>query len=98
MTFAVTILLWGGVSFVIYFINPFSTLAIPLFFSLLFLALLFTLSIILINKRRGLIATAAIILFLSLRLFGVGNLLNFLLIIGVATAVEMYFSGPKFLT
>ena len=64
---------------------------IILFFVVLFFAFLFSFSLILAGTRRGLIAAAALTLFLVLRYFGVGNLLNGLLIAGAALASEIYF-------
>ena len=62
------------------------------FFIILFLAIFFTLSIVFGNTRRGLIVSLAVIVFLILRLVKLGNWLNLLLIIGIAFALESYFS------
>jgi hypothetical protein len=47
---------------------------------------------LLANTRRGLISSGSLTLFLILRYFGIGNLINFLLIFGLAIATEVYFS------
>ena len=82
--------MWGLVGGIIYFIEPETFGVIPLFFVLVFFALLFTNSLIFGNKRRGLIISISLTLFLLLRYFGVGNILNFLLLAGLALTVELY--------
>lgn len=91
-TFIITILLWLGVFGIIYFIDPHERGAVPLFFIATLFVLFFTLSIVFINSRRGFIAALAITLFVVLRYFGLGNLLNFLLLAGIGVALELYFS------
>lgn len=88
----VTILLWILLSGFIYFVDPDSLAAVPVFFLLEFVTLLFTTSILFGNTRRGAIATLVITVFLILRYFGVGNLLNLLLLVGVGITIEVYFS------
>ncbi len=87
----VTILLWITLLFLIYFVDPESFAAIPLFLFLSFAALLFTFAVILNNLRRGIIISVSTAIFLILRYFGVGNILNLLLITGIAVALELYF-------
>jgi hypothetical protein len=48
--------------------------------------------VLFINTKRGLVTTCGITLFLILRYFGLGNILNFILIMGVAISLEMYWS------
>lgn len=91
-TLLVTILLWGLIGGIVYFVEPESFGAVPFFFVFIFFALLFTFSLVFGNKRRGLIATISLTLFLILRYFGIGNALNFLLITGLAITVEFYLS------
>jgi len=62
------------------------------FFVSLFLALFFTLSIIFINTKKGLIFSLGIICFFILRLFGLGNVLNVFLILGLLLAFNYYFT------
>jgi hypothetical protein len=90
-TLAVTLLLWAALAGLVYFVEPDAPLALIAFFILVFLALLFTFSTVFANSRRGLIATLALVVFLLLRYLGVGNILNFLLIAGVAVTIELYF-------
>lgn len=82
--------LWGVLAGVIYFVEPETFGVIPLFFAIVFFAILFTSSLLFGNKRRGLIISISLTLFLLLRYFGVGNILNFLLIAGLATTAELY--------
>jgi tryptophan-rich sensory protein len=89
-TLLLTILLWGLLAGLIYFIDPDTFAAIPLFFVLVFSCLLFTFSLIFAGGRRGLVGSIAIILFLILAYLGVGNILNLLLIVAIALCIELY--------
>lgn len=91
-TLLITILLWMILGGLVYFIDPDSFAAIPLFFILAFFCLLFTFSLIFANSRRGVVATIAITFFLLLTFFGVGNILNLILIVAIAICIELYFS------
>ncbi len=91
----VIFLLWGSVCFVVYFVDPSSFGTIPLLLSLIFLATFFTTSIVFTNKRRGFLAALTLILFLILRLYGAGNIINFLLITALAITVEIYLSKKQ---
>jgi hypothetical protein len=91
-TLLITILLWGLLGALVYFIDPSTFAAVPLFFVLIFSCLLFTFSLVFAGGRRGLIGSIAITLFLVLAYLGVGNILNLILIIAIAVAVELYFS------
>ncbi len=86
-----TIVFWIFVAGVVLFLDPDIFGVAIIFFIVLFFALLFSFSIILANTRRGLIAACALTLFLILRYFGIGNLLNGLLLAGVTLASEIYF-------
>ena len=88
----VTIILWLLLIFVIYFIDPHTFGAIFLFFIVVFFAFLFTASIIFTNTRRGFLTTLGLVLFLFLRLIGIGHVLNLLLIAAIIATVEFYFS------
>jgi hypothetical protein len=94
-TLLVTIVLWAIVGLWIYFIDPDVFAAIPLMLFLVFLALLFTLSTLLGNTRRGFILALGTVSFLILRLLGIGNILNALLLLGLLTTVEFYFIKRK---
>lgn len=85
-------LLWLGLAGMIYFIEPSTFLAIPVFFLAFFIACLFTLSLLFSNTRRGVLASCGILAFLILRYLGVGNILNLLLISAIVIATEFYFT------
>jgi len=91
-TLLITILLWSVLGSLVYFIDPGTFAVISLFFTLIFFCLLFTFSLIFANSRRGIVATIAITFFLLLMYLGVGNILNFILIVAIATCIELYFS------
>ena len=91
-TLLFTILLCFLLVGLIYFVAPEDFFAVPTFFFVSFLALLFSFSIIFSNRRRGFIAALGLILFLILRYFGVGNVLNLVLIIAILICFELYFS------
>ena len=91
-TLILAIVLWGLMAYIVYFVNPFSFLALPIFFVTLFTTLLLTFSILFTGARRGLLTSIVVTSFLSLRYFGVGNIVNLVLIIGLALAIEYYFT------
>jgi len=90
-TLVITIIFWVLTATLVYFIDPDTFFAVPGFFILVFLALLFTFSTIFSNSRRGLLTALALISFLFLRYFGIGNVLNFLLICGLFLSIEYSF-------
>jgi len=94
-TLIVTIIVWLSLGFLVYFVEPDFLFAIPLFFVLVFFALLFTFSTILVNSRQGLIVSSALTTFLILRYFGVGNIINFLLLMGLAITLELFIQKKK---
>lgn len=91
-TLLITILLWIVLGSLIYFIDPSTFGVIPLFFAILFAALLFTFSLIFAGSRRGLIASISLTFFAILSFLGVGNILNLVLIVAIAVCIELYFS------
>jgi hypothetical protein len=76
----------------IYFVDPQTFAVIPLFFVTVFVSLLFTSSLIFANSRRGLVISIGLTFFLILAYLGVGNILNLILIVAIATCIELYFS------
>lgn len=90
-TLVLTICLWLSLSALVYFVDPDTTLAIPVFFLVAFFALLFTFSTLLANSRRGLIISLGLTVFLILRYLGIGHIINFLLVVAIAITVELYF-------
>jgi len=91
-TLLAIVFLWITLFFLVYFVEPNKTGAIPFFFALLFLSFLFTFSMLFANTRRGFIAAAGIVLFAFLRFVGVGSAFNFILILGLLISVEVYLS------
>lgn len=89
-TLLLIILLWLLLFGLIYFVDPTLFGALPAFFILVFASLLFTFSLIFANSRQGLILTSTITIFLILSYLGVGNILNVLLLSGVAISIELY--------
>jgi uncharacterized membrane protein len=87
----VIFVLWGLLGLMLVFSDPEASGVLLLFFGLFFLATLFSLATLLSNTRRGVIAACALTFFLALRYFGVGSILNFSLIVGIAVACEIYF-------
>ena len=91
-TLIIIVISWFAVAAIIYFINPAILGIVPLFFLIFFIALLFTFSTLLANSERGLIIAFTATLFLLLRYLGVGNIINFLLIVGLGITTDLYLS------
>src|SRR5687768_10285102 len=83
-TLLITVFLWILLGGLIYFVDPDTFGALPLFFILLFSSFLFTFSLLFASTRRGLITSISLTLFSLLLYFGVGNLLNLILILAIA--------------
>ena len=90
------ILLWFTLVLLVYFVEPetIKDLLIPgaylPFFANLSLALFLTLSLILANSKRAIIFTSGILIFLILRLWGLGNWLNLILLLGIILTLDRY--------
>jgi len=84
------ILLWSLAAFIIYFVDPSAFGMVPALLLVIFFALLFTASMLFANTRRGVITASLLILFLILKYLGIGNIINFLLILGVGVTLELY--------
>lgn len=89
----ITLLLWLAVILLIVYIDPGTFGALISFFVLSFLAIYFTFSIIFANKRWGLLIAFSMSFFVLLRYIGVGHIVNLLLIVGIATVVELYLAN-----
>lgn len=76
---------------VVFFIDPETPAAVFIFFLLLFLAVLFSTSILFANTRRGILSATGTVFFFLLRYFGLGNVLNLLLIAGILISIDRYF-------
>ncbi len=91
-TLLVTVLLWALLGGLVYFVDPGTFGVVPLFFITFFVATLFTFSLIFASSRRGLLISISLSLFSILMYLGVGNILNFILIVAIAVCIELYFS------
>jgi len=87
--------LWLLLGVIIYFVDPDISWAKPAFFVTFFTALFLTFSLLAANTRRGFTIAVVVTLFATLRLLGVGNVLNLFLLAGVAIASEIYFNLTK---
>ena len=91
-TLIITFVSWFAIVAMLYFVNPTTPGVVPLFFLIIFVALLFTFSSLLANSKRGLIIASTTTLFLILRYLGVGNIINLLLLIGLGITSDLYIS------
>jgi len=66
-----------------------------IFFIILFPALFLTLAIVFGNSRRGFLSALGIIVFLILRISGLGNILNAFLIVSFIFTIEYHFTRRK---
>ena len=86
-----TVLLWSLLFLLVYFVDPGTFGMIFVFFVLFFTAILFTFSLIFAGTRQGLIGSIALTIFAVLLYLGVGNWLNFILIVAIGVCIELYF-------
>lgn len=97
-TLALILVLWILIGLLLVYVEPalVKDVLIPgvylPFFLLFFPASFFTLAVIWGNSRRGLLSAVGLSLFLLLRLFELGNILNLILILGILVAVDRYFN------
>lgn len=89
-TLIATVLFWLLLVLLVNLFSPDNWIAVLIFFIILLIALLFTCSVVLGSGRRGLISAIGLTIFVILRYFGVGNVLNFLLIFGICASIEIY--------
>ncbi len=90
-TLVVIFSLWLILTYLFFFVDPSREGSVPVFFVTLFFALLFTVSTLLANSRRGFFVSIATLLYLVLLYSGVGNLINLILIIAILIIAEVYF-------
>ena len=90
------LVLWGLLLAMIVYVEPVLVkdilipgLYLP-FFMLFMPASFLTLALMMANTRRGLLASLGITGFLVLRVYELGNVLNFLLITGMVIAIDRY--------
>ncbi|OGM13809.1 hypothetical protein A2141_04065 [Candidatus Woesebacteria bacterium RBG_16_40_11] len=86
----ITLIFWTLLFFIFWFIDPFGSGSIPLFLSVFFITVTLTFSIVFANTRRGALTSLGLTLYLILRYFGIGHIINFLLIFGILLSFEIY--------
>ena len=90
-----TLIFWGGLSWLVYTFPPESFWLIISFYLLLFAAVFFTIALSFGNSKIGLIAALWAILFLLLRYFKIGNLLNLSLLTLIFSLLGFYLYRAK---
>lgn len=91
-TVIVSAALWGLIISIVLFVDPEANGSVETFFVLLIISLVLTLSLITKNTQRAFLIAGGICFFLFLRYIGIGNIFNFLLVVGVAVACEIRLS------
>lgn len=86
----VTFLLVLSLIAIIYFTDPNASFFVFLFFINLFALFVFFFSLVLGNSKRGTIISICLTLFSILRYFGVGNILNAVLLAGLGIIAIIY--------
>lgn len=86
----ITLFLLVSLISIIYFTDPNSSIFVFLFFLDLFTFLFILFSLLLTNSRTGLIISVCLTFFVILRYFGVGNILNAILLSGLGIIAEIY--------
>lgn len=86
----ITFLLLLSLISIVYFTDPKQSLFICTFFVNLFTFLFFISSLISANSRRGLIISTCLTLFIVFRYYGIGNILNAVLIAGLGIIADIY--------
>jgi len=89
-SFLLIILLWLLMGLFVYFVNPDVFIAKIVFFVFLFATLVFTFSFAFTSTRRGVLAASTVTMFLILRLLGVGNVINLILLTGLVVCIDYY--------
>ena len=91
-----TFLSWGVIGLVVFKVDPenIKNLVVPnsylLFMLLLLAGLFFLLSIILMSSKRALWWSMLMVIFIYLRVMGVGSLINGLLLLAVGVTFDVY--------
>lgn len=90
-TLLLSTLFWIGWGCLVYFLPPENTLLIFAFYILLSIAVFLTFALIFANSRRGLLIATALIGFLLLRYYHLGNPLNISLLLVILICLELYY-------
>lgn len=86
----VTVILGLFLSAIVFFTEPHGGFLILLFFVLTFLFLFFLLSLLFVSSKKGLVVSILTTIFLVLRMYGIGNILNAILLLGLAIIAIVY--------
>jgi len=86
-----TLIFWGGLGWLVYAFPPESFWLIVSFYLLLFGAVFFTIALSFANSKVGLIGALWVLLFLLMRYFKIGNLLNLSLLTIIFLLLSVYF-------
>lgn len=89
-TLVLIILIWISVIFFVLLVDPSLFWAMPIFFVLLFTSLVFTSSFVLKNTKSGIIFSIFTIIFLWLRYFEIGNIVNLILLAALFCLINFY--------
>ena len=95
---AITFFVWLLIGLMIVFIDPENMRDLIFYRSyflpgvLIYLGLLFLLSILTLSARRAFLWSRGLVIFIYLRVWGLGNYLNLLLLLGVVGSIETYIS------
>jgi len=90
-----TLLFWGGLGWLVYTFPPESFWLIISFYLLLFVAVFFTTALSFGNSKIGFMAAWWVLLFLLLRYFKIGNLLNLSLLTLIFSLLGFYLYRAK---
>lgn len=91
LSFIVTLVLWFGTGFIFFNLPPESLLIIGLFSILLFLALFFTLSLIIGSSKYGFLISTVLIVIIVLRKLGQATPLNLFLLLIIIITLNLLF-------
>lgn len=84
------LLLLASLVSIVYFTDPNSSIFVFLFFLNLFILLFILISLLLTNSKTGFIISMCITIFTILRYFGIGNILNAILLAGLGIIAVIY--------
>lgn len=91
LSFIVTLVFWVGTGFIFFTLPPASLLIVGLFSISLFLALFFTLSLIIGNSKYGFLTSTGLIVIIVLRKLGQATALNLFLLLIIIITLNLLF-------
>lgn len=85
---------WALLGLLVYFVNPdvLKPIWYAPFWILIWISSTWSISLIVGKTGRGALYGTAVVIFFVLRFFGIGNMLNVLLLLGIAFIGDLYFS------